>query len=273
VADAPAPPGPAVYLRLAGAAARALARSPGWALLRTLTSGGIQLLELLAFAYAVGRFGGVAGWGAYEVALLGGLGMAGLGLAQMAGEALDEVRFAQLVRRGTLDQLLTRPVAPLPYLLANGWDPRFVGRVAMGVGLALWAGSRAGVTWTPAALGLVAVAVVACAAILLAVFVVGAAVTLVTIEGSELLNIFTFGAVGVVAWPLEVYGPALRFVVTWVVPLGVAVYLPGSVLLGRAAQGIGWWVPVLVPLAVLGSWAVALLAWRAGLRRYVGSGS
>src|SRR4029450_5980903 len=103
-------------------------------------------------------------------------------------------------------QVLLRPVGPLAWLLASSFDLRFCGRLLTGVLILGWAGGRAGVAWTVPNLALAAFSVVCCAAILLSVFVLGAALTLRTVEGTELLNVVTFGGVSLTSFPMEIYG-------------------------------------------------------------------
>ena len=64
---------------------------------------------------------------------------------------------------------------------------------------------------------------------------------------------------------MQIYGSPLRFMFVWVVPIGLAIYVPALGVLGWLA-----WLaaPVAGAFAALGG-----LAWRAGIRHYVGTGS
>jgi ABC-2 type transport system permease protein len=263
-----------VYRLLAAASLRGRVSHPAGFALRTLGTGLLVATEVVGVVLAVRRFGTLAGWTAPQVVLLVGLGAAGQGLGLALGDRLEPAFFSELVRKGTFDQVLTRPTSPLGWMVASYLEVRFVGRVLVGAGVVAWAASRAGVAWTPSHLLVAATAVACCAALVLAISVLGGALTLYTVEGSEVVNIFTYGGVALSCYPMEIYGPALRAVFTWMVPFALAVYVPGLVLLGRTGPpglpaGLLWATPA-VTAAFAG---LAGLGWRAGVRHYTGTGS
>lgn len=137
------------YLRLAAAAVRATIRRPAYLAVRTLAAGLIVALEVAGSVLLLDRFGSIGGWRPAEVVLLFGLAFAAQGLALTFGNSLETDKMSQLVRRGTFDQVLTRPVSPLGWVVASYVDTRFVGRLLAGVAAVVWAAGRAGVAWTP----------------------------------------------------------------------------------------------------------------------------
>jgi ABC-2 type transport system permease protein len=73
---------------------------------------------------------------------------------------------------------------------------------------------------------------------------------------------------------MQIYGSALRFLFTWLVPLGLAIYVPALGVLGRPGPpGLPAWLAWLTAPVALAFVAVGGLAWRAGIRHYVGTGS
>ena len=263
-----------VYLRLAAAAVRANARRPAFLAARTLASGSIAAVEVAGMVLLLDRFGTVGGWRAAEVVLLAGLAFASQGLALTLGTRLEADNLSLLVRKGTFDQVLTRPVSPLGWLVASYVDTRFVGRHLAGVATVVWAADRAGVAWTPGRAGLAALGVASAATIIFGVLMAAAGFTFVTVQGSEAVNVLIYGGLYVASYPMQIYGSALRFLFTWLVPLGLAIYVPALGVLGRPGPpGLPArlaWLTAPVALAFV---AVGGLAWRAGIRHYVGTGS
>ena len=266
--------GVAVYLRLAAAAVRANAGQPVVLAVRTVAAGMIVAVEVTAVVLLLDRFGTIGGWRVPEVVLLFGLAFASQGLALTLGNRLEADNLSLLVRRGTFDQVLTRPVSPLGWLVASYVDARYLGRLLAGVGAVAWAADRAGVAWSAGTVALVALAVVCAAAVVFAVLLIAAAFTFVSVQGSEAGNMLIYGGTYLASYPMQIYGSALRLVFVWLVPVALAIYVPALVVLGRQGPpGVPAWLAWLTAPVSAAFLAVGGLAWRGGVRRYVGAGS
>jgi ABC-2 type transport system permease protein len=264
----------ATTARLAGAALRSKVVRPGLLAARTLGSVALVVLEAIGIVVAVDHFGSVAGWGPGDVAFLVGVGEAAVGFAMLAGDTLEPPTFSLLVREGRLDPLLARPYPVLLSVVTSDVQVREVGRGVAGLGVVVWGAWQAGVDWTPGRVAITALSVGCCTAIVLAVLVLGASATLYTVEGSELVNAFTYGGAALSANPLDVYSSVLRFVFVWLVPFGLAVYVPALHVLDReGAPGAPASLLPVTPVATLAFAALAALAWRRGLRHYASTGS
>ncbi|MFP5317046.1 MAG: ABC transporter permease [Acidimicrobiia bacterium] len=262
------------YAAVAAASVRSLAGNRRLFALRMLGDVGIVLMEALLPVFLVARFGSVAGWTAPEVALLIGLVRVGEGLSSLFGRAIDPFRFADTVRRGTFDQVLTRPVSPLAWMLTSGVEPRFIFRALAGTGVVAWAAAASGVPLTVANVAVLALAALGSAVLILSILVMGAALTFLTVEGSDLANVFANGAVSLSSFPLDVSGSVLRLTFTFLVPIGLCVYVPALVVLGRDGPGVlGPGLLPALPAVLSGIAGLAGLAWCAGLRRYTSTGS
>jgi ABC-2 type transport system permease protein len=263
-----------LYLRLAAASVRANTRRPAFLAVRMLASGLIVAIEVAGVVLLLDRFGSIGGWRPAEVVLLFGLAFTSQGLALTFGNCLEADRVSELVRRGTFDQVLTRPVSPLGWVVASYVDTRFLGRMLAGAGAVAWAAGRAGVAWTPGRVGLAAMAVMCAGAIVFGVLLAAAGFTFVTVQGSEAVNVLVYGGTYLASYPLQIYGSALRFLFVWLVPLGLAIYVPALGVLGRQGPpGLPAWLAWLAVPAAGAFLAAGGLAWRGGIRHYVGTGS
>jgi ABC-2 type transport system permease protein len=203
-----------------------------------------------------------------------GLGATGQGLCQAFTKILEPAGFTPMVREGAFDQVLVRPAPALAWLLATGVEPRYLGRAVSGIGLVVWGADRSGITWTPAALGVAALGACCCALLVGAFFIIGAAASLRTIESTEAVYAFTYGGTYLTSFPMEIYGSALRLLFTWLLPFALAVYVPAIALLDRpGAPGLPPSLLAATPAVTAAICAIALLAWRTGVRRYLGTGS
>lgn len=241
-------------------------------LLRAGGSALTPIAEAVGVAILMGRFETLAGWDAPSVLVLFGLATAGLGLGMLVAEPLEPPTFSQLLRDGRFDAALTRPLSPWLWVVANDVQIRNLGRVVTGSGIAAYGFAQADARWTATGIGLLVLSVAAMGLVVAAILTVGAAVTLWTVEGTEVLNAFTYGGSSLAGWPLDIYSSALRFIFLWVVPAGTVVYLPAARALGRSGTAIDH-IPLLaVPALVATSAAGAALIWQRGLRHHRGAG-
>jgi ABC-2 type transport system permease protein len=242
--------------------------------LRTAGAGVLVVTEAIGALILLDRFGGIGGWTTSEVLLLFGLADAGLGLGMLVADPLEPPTFSQLLRDGRFDQVLTRPMSPLVWVVTTDIQIRYLGRFATGVVVAVAALVTSGAAITPAAFALMALSAIAMGVTIAATLTIGAAITMYTIEGTEVLNAFTYGGGALAGWPLQIYSSALRAVFVWAVPVGVSVYVPALWILGReGTPGASRWMLALVPVLVGAFCTVAAGAWRLGLSRYTGSGA
>jgi ABC-2 type transport system permease protein len=116
--------------------------------------------------------------------------------------------------------------------------------------------------------------VVCAATIVFAVLLAAAGFTFVTVQGSEAVNVLVYGGQYLASYPMQIYGPPLRFLFVWLVPFGLAIYVPALGVLGRQGPpGLPAWLAWLAAPAAGAFLAAGGLAWRAGIRHYVGTGS
>jgi ABC-2 type transport system permease protein len=262
------------YAALTLASLHANVHRPASLVVRGLGSALVALCEAIGMVLLVDRFGSIAGWSTPQIIVLAGLVFTGQGLALAAGNRLRPDDVSLLIRRGTFDQVLTRPISPLGFVITSYVEIRMLGRFAAGIGLLAWAGRGAGVAWTPAHLGVATLAIVCCAVVVFAVLLLGAALTFYTLQGSEAVNVVLDGGGYLTGYPMEIYGSALRVLFTWVFPFALAVYVPALALLGRSGpRGLGAGLLWVAPLGSAWLAAAAWLFWRRAIRHYVGAGS
>ena len=218
------------------------------------------------------QFPSIAGWTLGEVAFLYGLGGLAFGISDLLCGGFDGL--SKMIRLGTFDRVLTRPVGTFAQILASDVQIRRFGRIVQGtitLGLAL---SWVDVAWTgPKVLVLVS-AVVAGVVIFTAIWVIGAAVTFWTVETSEVTNVFTYGGEALVSYPMSIYGEGIRRFFTFVVPLIFVSYLPDLFILEKPDPlGLPPLLQLCSPIVAVAFLLVSRCCWALGVRHYQGTGS
>jgi len=242
--------------------------------MRTLGAASIVVAEAIAIVILVGRFDDIGGWSAAQVAWLVGVANAGLGFGMLVGDALEPPAFSNLIREGRIDAALTRPLSPLAWVVTSDIQVRELGRGFAGLGVVAWASVVAGADVTVLNLVITGLAVVATQVIVFSILVIGAGITMFTIEGTELVNAFTYGGATMSSYPLQIYSSAMRAVFLYVIPLALAIYVPALwVLDEQGPPGVPRELLAATPVAALAFAGFAALCWRAGLRHYESTGS
>jgi ABC-2 type transport system permease protein len=240
----------------------------GLDVLGSLAAGAVEFVEVYVIFHNVPVLGGLDFTAAM---LMFGLANLGFGLGDLVAGHLDQV--PTLIRLGTLDVMLLRPLPVLAQLMTGDVQLRRLGRAGVGFAVLGIALARADVDWTPARLALLAVTPVAGAVLFASLFLAAGAVQFWLIDGGEFTYAFTHGASYAASFSPAVLPLPLRALFTFVVPAAFTGYLPTLAILGQPGppwlpSWLGWWVPAVAVVA----WLVALGLWRLGLRRYTGAG-
>lgn len=228
--------------------------------------------DLAGLAVIFDAVGVLAGWRPAEVALLFGLSGVSFALADVFISPVE--RCSVHIKAGTFDGFLIRPAGALLQLLASEFALRRLGRLVLPVPVTVVALGLVDVAWTPAAVAMVAMALVCGAVIYGSLWIVTASIAFWAVESEELANIVIYGGDLVTQYPVDVFGPWLRRMVTFVVPLASVAYLPAAWLLGkRPALGLPAAAAWTAPLVALATGLLARAVWRTAIRHYRSTGS
>ena len=233
-------------------------------------------LQLLQSAVAVaGAIGGLlvvfnhtdtlGGWGPDEV-------LAVLGVYLLVGAAMGGViepsmgKLMEDVRQGTLDYTLTKPEEAQFLISVSEIRVWKLVDVALGLAVLGVALVRRG-----AALGLLDGALfllmlLAGGAIIYSFFLVMAAVSFWFLRIENILVIFG-DMYQAARWPIGIYPQWLRFILTFVVPVAIAITVPAEAVVGRLT---GARVALAFGVALF-ALAASRFIWRRGLKRYSGA--
>jgi ABC-2 type transport system permease protein len=270
VADALAAPRP--HLALLSASLRAqLAYRLSFALL-TLNSMLATSADFLVVAAIFTHLPRLAGWSLFEVGLLYGIAGVGFGITDLCIGTLDSL--PQMVRDGSFDVILVRPVGTLYQVLAREFGLRRLGKVAQAGSVLAISMAHVGIDWTPARLATLAGALVTGPLIFGSVWVIAITHVFWTVDSGEAANAFTYGGSYLASWPINLFAAWLRDLLAFVVPMAFVAYYPVLLILGRPDPiGLPAFTPLLTPAVAGALLVVALVVWRTGVRHYRGTGS
>ncbi len=263
-----------LYLRLIGVQIRSQLQYPIPFVMDILISTWSTLIFFIALALVLQRFGSLAGWNIGEIAFLWGIAEASFGLNELIFSGFDDTDFSQLIRKGSFDQFLLRPVTITLQVLGSRFYLRRLGRILEGIIIFTYSLSVLHLTWSPGRAGFLLLVVIGQVLFFGGLFITGATITIWTIEPIEVINIFTYGGVEVISYPFSIYPDWLRNFFTYILPAIFLNYYPALYLLNKPDPfHLPGFAVFLAPLAGLFVFLAAYTFWRVGLRHYQSTGS
>lgn len=232
----------------------------------------ITFVDFLVVLVLFRHIPSLRGWTVEEVAFLYGLSGIGFAVADMVVGHIEETHV--LIRSGQFDVLLVRPAGTLLQVVAGDLALRRLGKALQAGAVLAYAVAALDLAWTPDRFVLAAVAVAAGAVIFASVWILGACIVFWTVEGSEFSNAFTYGGSLLTSYPLNVFGPWLRRLLAYALPLAFVTYFPGLYLLDRPDPlGLPRVMQFLSPAVAALLFALATSLWRVAVRHYRSTGS
>lgn len=260
-----------IYVRLIGARVRAQLEYRLSAALQLVGAGLVTAVDFVAIAVIFANVPQLGDWTIAEVALLYALATIAFAFTDLAIGHLD--LFPQMIREGTFDQILVRPLPSLFQVVASDFAIRRVGKILQGGAVLAYALAALDVDWTVGRVLAIPVAIAAGAVIYGAVWVALATITFWIVDAIEVVNAFTYGGSFLAQYPIGIFARWLRGLVVFVIPLAFVAYFPALYVLDREDTlglpgAFRYASPVVAVLAVLVSAAV----WRNGVRHYRSAG-
>lgn len=260
------------YRRLAGSRIRSQFQYRTSFVLQIFGAFGLSFLDFVAILVVFSHLRHLAGFSLAEVSFLYGTSYVAFKIADVAMTNMD--RLPLLIRMGTLDQVLTRPLGSLGQVLTGDVDIRHVGSAGQGVVVLVFALGRVDIDWDVGRAVVFALMLASAFVIFCSIWVATNAIAFWTTDAREVANSFTYGGNALTQYPLSIYGTWLRRLMAYVVPLGFVNYFPSLYLLDRPDPlGTPAVLRFISPLAALASVLVARWVWRTAVRHYRSTGS
>lgn len=231
---------------------------------------GIFLSSFSVFAgifFMFQRFTNVKGFCYSEVLLCYGIFLMGYTLSEMFARGFD--LFPYLIRKGEFDRILLRPRNIVFQVLVSRFEYSRFGRLLQAVVMLAYGIYKSDVRWTGMKVLTMFLMILGGACLFSAIFMLCASFSFFTLEGLEIINVFTNGAVEYGKYPFGVYGKRMLRIITFVIPYALVQHYPLLYLLDRSSN-VGY---TFLPLLALWFMLPAYGVWCFGIRHYQSSGS
>ncbi|QDZ11450.1 ABC transporter permease [Devosia ginsengisoli] len=216
------------------------------------------------------KFELLGGWNWPELALLFSFQL--LAYAMGASVSFTQLRdLEELVRLGTIDTLLTKPINTWAYLIFSGLNIGYAGHIILAIPVLVWALIAAQVDWSVGNTLFFIFSLLSATMVTGAVITMIGATALIWVRSNHLFAIF-FGFWELTRYPLNIFPSGIQVVMLTIVPLAYISAVPVAVLLGKPVPLLGTFA---APVALLAGPILVLIAiahWRYALTRYQGAG-
>lgn len=227
--------------------------------------------QFVALFWLTQRFQTVGGWRFEEIILLYALAILAWGVCVSVFFGLQG--FEELIRNGTFDRALLRPMNPMLHVLGSQSPIAGIGQFVFSLAAFVFAIHQAGVPITLVKLVYVLLTALGGGLILGAAMIGVATLTFWTVRSYVFYWSLVYPARQLINYPISIYHWGLRLFLTVGVPFAFINYFPAHVLLDRIQElnypVMAW----LTPLVGLVTVTVAYRAWCWGARHYTGTGS
>jgi len=225
-----------------------------------------MILPLIGFLiYSTSK--GIPGWKFEEFILMTGTIELIYGICHFS--VLSMMNFVAFsVESGKFDTILIKPINSLFYSSFVEWEFDGVGNIIVGTFLVGW--SLIKMNWIFNLINLISYfMLIFCGIMVLySLIIIITSFSFVVMRIEILFELF-WSLYSLTDWPLTIYGGILRFILTFVIPFGIAGFYPAEAILGRIESPFFVLVLVCVSFIFFG---IALLSWKLGIRKYVSAG-
>ena len=229
----------------------------------------ISIGELLSIFLMFSNFKSVGYWGFYETSLMFGLVTSIYAFTECFARGFDE--FANIIKHGDLDRIMVRPLNVFTQIFGTKIEMSKLLRAILGFGVIIVSLIKLNIAWTISKVIVLIFAFVCGCLVIWGVMLIGAGISIFSVENLEFINIFTNGAKEIAYYPLNIYNKWLSRFFTFIIPVACFNYLPISYLMGygdlpRIIYALSPLLGVIfiIPCILFFSWAI---------KKYQGTGT
>ncbi|MCC6276244.1 MAG: ABC-2 family transporter protein [Leptospiraceae bacterium] len=260
------------YLKLAVASikSRMEYRASFFIFLFTLVS--YYSAQALTIGIIINRFKMIGGWSIGEMAFLYSLLILSQGIVSCLFSGV--VEFGSFVREGTFDRLLVRPLSPLGQVIMGGFELTGFAHLILGLITFFVANSLIRIHWQISDVLIFITVILGGSMILAGIRIVIAAIAFYAVNNGSLVHLFVFSSREFLLYPLNIYSTGVKFLLTFVIPLGFVNFYPAHYFLNKTGDSVfhDYIVFFTFPIGTI-LFLFSLWFWRKGQAAYESAGA
>jgi len=226
-------------------------------------------VSFLTLTFVISSIPSLGTWSMSELGFLYGFAMMPRAIDHLFSDSLWYVGY-WYVRNGLMDHYLTRPVNVLFQVVAEVFQPEAFGELFLGIVLLVVCGFNISFMWSIGSVVMLIVAIVFGSFIITSLKILTCSVAFWTKTSGVLMNM-VYNFADFAKYPITIYHPIIRTIMTFIIPFGLIISIPIDTLIN------GTYNPWLISLSIIGIaiglFLVAFFVWCRGLKHYDSSGS
>ena len=209
----------------------------------------------------------INGWTFWQMVFLSGLVALAVGIWHAFFSGIAPWSFENYVRKGWFDRLLMQPANPFASLIASGLNRDGFGDLIAGLIITYVGASMSGIAFNLQNI-LLLVSMLSGGVLIFFSFMILACTTAFWTTKTHSIGDIVWSLIRFVDFPLEIYNPFIKFILTFVVPFGFINYYPAALFLGK-----GSYIAYLTPVIGIINFVIAYGFWKFGMKNYASTGS
>jgi ABC-2 type transport system permease protein len=222
---------------------------------------------LLSLWIIMRSFPSIAGWKYEELVFIYAFALLAQTPTQICFDNIWGLRFH--LNQGTFIKYYFKPISSLFYYLSEMVDLKGIGLLLCGVVAFAWSSARLGIAWTPARVVALPCLLLGSSAIIASLMTIAASFSF-WVKDSYSVLAFVGSFRDRSYFPIDIYSVALKFVFTWIIPMGFFAFYPAEFFLRDAPIA---WTAFASPLFGAAAFALMVVVWNRGTRAWGGTGS
>jgi len=220
----------------------------------------------------INTFQTMGSWSAWEVLILYGLDSAAYALA---GSCFYHTTtyLSQLVRDGTMDEVLTKPLNPFIYLASRYFSTGYFGTFSISIFIIVYSLVKLQIPFTLTRILLLVITILSGGIITAAMMIICSVPAFWTVQNNGFRNVI-LNLKHFVEYPITIFNKSIQFILTAVLPYAFITFFPALIILDKQDYSFfPAWLPYLTPVVAVVLFTAAYRFWLFGLKQYNSSGS
>lgn len=218
------------------------------------------------------RFGSIDGWRFEDMTILYGLNLLTYSLAGVLFW-YTVFHLEKEITSGNLDSYLIRPMGLIKQMICRRFGDTFIGQIIVTLIFMIAAVSKINYELTLVSYIYLIFAIFGGVLIQSGAMVILGSLSFWTLRSNSLADIVYYEMRTFVHYPLSIFPSFIKVILTYVLPWAIINYYPSLIILHKVQTTQELMLGLLSPIIGIGFFALSLLVFNRGLRRYSGSGS